>query len=76
MRSIKSECLERMLFFSEAALWRAIPAYADHHHHERHHQGIENTLPEPGPEVGRANGRVESRERLGGLLRYCYRKAG
>ena len=76
VRSIKSEYPERMVFFSEAAPWRAIQAYADHYHHERNHQGIENRLFEPGPEVGRANGRVESRERLGGLLRYYYREAG
>ncbi len=29
----------------------------------------------PGPEVGQATGRVECRERLGGLLRYYYRAA-
>jgi len=37
VRSIKSECLERMVFFSEVALWRAIQAYADHYHRERNH---------------------------------------
>jgi transposase InsO family protein len=76
VRSIKSECLERMVFFSEAALWRAMQAYAEHYHHERNHQGIGNRIPEAGREVGSAQGPVRSRERLGGLLRYYYREAG
>jgi len=76
VRSIKSECFGRMVFFGEAALWRAIQAHADHYHHERNHQGIGKRLLESGPEVGRADGRVEPRERLGGLLRYRYREAG
>ncbi|MCY3018877.1 MAG: hypothetical protein NTW87_07605 [Planctomycetota bacterium] len=39
-------------------------------------QGVGNRLIEPGPEAGRADGRVKCRERLEGLLRYCYREAG
>jgi len=58
MRSMKSECLERMVFFGE-----------------RNHQGLDNSLIEPGNEVGRVEGRVVCRNRLGGMLRYCYRQA-
>jgi transposase InsO family protein len=75
VRSIKSECLERVIFFSEAALARAIEAYAAHYHQERNHQGVGNRLLEPGPEVGRSSGPIECRQRLGGLLRYYYRGA-
>jgi hypothetical protein len=32
-------------------------------------------LIEPGEEVGAVAGKIESRERLGGLLRYYYRDA-
>lgn len=75
MRSIKSECLERMVFFSEAALVRAIEAYAAHYHHERNHQGVGNRLLEPGPEVDRQSGPIECRQRLGGLMKYYHRRA-
>ncbi len=49
--------------------------YLEHYHHERNHQGLENKLIEPGDEVGQSAGKVQSRERLGGLLNYYYRDA-
>jgi len=42
---------------------------------ERNHQGLDNRLIEPGEEVGSTDGEVACRERLGGMLRYYYRKA-
>ena len=44
------------------------------HHEERNHQGLGNRLIAPGDEVGRAVGEIDCRERLGGLLRYYYRR--
>ena len=38
-------------------------------------KGMGNRILAPGDEVGRTFGDVECRERLGGLLRYYYRKA-
>lgn len=73
--SIKSECLERMIFFGEKSLRRAVNAYLDHYHEERNHQGLDNMIIDPGDEVGRREGDVQCRERLGGLLRYYYRDA-
>ena len=73
--SIKSECLERMIFFGEKSLRRAVAAYLDHYHEERNHQGLGNLITRPGHEVGRSEGDVQCRERLGGLLRYYYRDA-
>ena len=75
MRSIKAECLERMIFFGEPSLRRAIDAFCAHYHRERNHQGMENRLIEPGEEVGRKEGEVICGERLGGMLRYYYRRA-
>jgi len=75
VRSIKSECVERMIFFSEAALLRALSTYTDHYHQERNHQGVESRILEPGEEVGQRHGRIECRQRLGGLLRYYHRRA-
>jgi transposase InsO family protein len=75
MRSIKEECLEQMIFFGESSLRHAIREYLVHYHGERNHQGLANRILVPDGEVGRASGEIQSRERLGGLLRYYYRKA-
>ncbi|HJT33410.1 MAG TPA: integrase core domain-containing protein [Pirellulales bacterium] len=75
MRSIKDECLSRIIFFGEASLRKAVNQYLEHYHLERNHQGLDNKLIEPREEVGRTSGEVECRERLGGILRYYHRKA-
>lgn len=74
-RSIKDECLERMIFFSEGMLRRAVALFLEHYHRERNHQGLGNRILVPGQEVGQKTGKVTCRERLGGLLRYYYRAA-
>jgi transposase InsO family protein len=75
MRSLKEECLDRMIFFGEASLRNATREYLAHYHAERNHQGLENCIPEPGGEIGQATGPIQCRERLGGLLRYYHRAA-
>jgi transposase InsO family protein len=75
LRSLKGECLSRMILFGETSLRRAVAQYLQHYHRERNHQGLGNHLIEAGAEVGLASGAVECRERLGGLLRYYYRLA-
>jgi putative transposase len=75
MRSIKEECLNRMIFFGEHSLRKAVCEYLAHYHAERNHQGLENRLIDPGEEVGALAGKIECRERLGGMLRYYYRNA-
>ncbi len=72
----KSETLDRMIFFGEKSLRRAVNEFVDHYHSERNHQGLDNEIIEPGDEVGAVAGKIECRERLGGLLRYYYRDAG
>jgi hypothetical protein len=71
VRSIKSECLERMLIFGEAHLKYCIEQYVQHYHQERPHQGLGNEIISP---QRQGTGRVECQERLGGLLKF-YRKA-
>lgn len=73
--SLRAECLDRLIFFGEEMLRRAVLAFVGHYHRERNHQGLENRLLEPGEEVGRTSGEVECREHLGGILRYYYRTA-
>jgi putative transposase len=75
MRSIKSECLDRMIFFGEDSLRRAVCEYVAHYHSERNHQGLDNAIIAPLPSPTRAFGRVRCRERLGGMLRYYHRDA-
>ncbi len=75
MRSIKSETLSRMIFCGEKSLRWAIAAFLDHYHAERDHQGLENKLIQLADEVGSDVGAIDCRERLGGLLKYYYRKA-
>ena len=50
-------------------------AYLEHFLAERNHQGMGNLLLIPGAEVGQRSGEIRCRKRLGGLLRYYYRKA-
>ncbi|QDU80128.1 hypothetical protein Pla110_18510 [Polystyrenella longa] len=75
MRSLKSECLEKMIFFGPHSLERALKEYVAHYHCERNHQGLNNQLIEPDDEVGCVAGKIECRERLGGLLKYYHRDA-
>jgi putative transposase len=74
-RSLKEECLDRMIFFGEQSLRKAISTFLEHFHAERNHQGIGNQLIEPGGEVGLRDGDILCRQRLGGMLRYYYREA-
>jgi transposase InsO family protein len=75
MRSLKEECLDRMIFLGEKSLQTATSNYVDHYLRERNHQGMDNRLLIPGREVGEKAGAVMCRERLGGLLRYYHRQA-
>ena len=75
VRTIKEGCLDRMIFFGEASLRRAIREFMEHYHHERNHQGLDNRLIDPLTRVGSVDGAVACRERLGGVLRYYYRNA-
>ena len=71
---INEECLDRMILIGESSLRRAVDQFCQHYHRERNHQGLENRIIEPefGSEV---EGKMNCRERLGGLLRYYHREA-
>ena len=71
--SLKSECLERMIFFGERSLRNSVGQYLAHFHRERNHQGLENRIIQPGESVGRDDGEITCRERLGGLLKHYHR---
>ena len=74
VRSIKKECLDRLIFFGEKSLRTAVSEYIKHHQHERNHQGLDNLIPFPyAPRKRDTNASVVKFERLGGLLNYYHR---
>ena len=75
VRSIKEECLTRMIFVGQASLRHAIAQYLTHYHGERNHQGLNNRLLKPLCMVGKPHASVKRRERLGGMLSYYHRAA-
>jgi putative transposase len=74
VRSIKDECLSRVIPFGEGHLRRTMAEYVEHYHRERNHQGIGNTLIDGAP-ASSIVGRIRRRRRLGGLLNYYERAA-
>ncbi len=71
VRSIKYECLNKILIFGESHLRYVISEYMTFYHHERPHQGIGNNIIDPQPQ---GKGKIVCHERLGGLLK-SYRRA-
>jgi transposase InsO family protein len=75
VRSIKEECLNRMIFVGRASLQHAVKHYLTHYHGERNHQGLENRLLKACRTVVGPHALVKRRERLGGMLSYYHREA-
>ena len=77
VKSIKDECLSKLIFFGEASLRHALRNYLMHYHGERNHQGKGNVLLFPTVKTRRNSGEspVRCRKRLGGLLKYYHRQA-
>jgi putative transposase len=75
VRSIKEECLSRMISFGTASLQHAVRQFIAHYHTERNHQGLENRLPQPGFITALPRHPVQRRQRLGGMLSYYHRTA-
>jgi len=75
VRSIKDECLNRMIFIGEASLRRAIADFMVNYHDERNHQGLGNRLIKEERSSPLAAGPVQRRVRLGGMLSFYQRAA-
>lgn len=73
VKTIKSECLNRIVPLSERHLRRVISEFALHYHLERNHQGLGNQLIVPLAQPANENARIECSERLGGLLKHYFR---
>src|SRR5262249_21166070 len=74
VRSIKEECLDRIVPLGECHFRHAVAEFVEHYHRERNHQGLRNTLIVGGTPSGTA-GRVRRRPRLGELLNFYARAA-
>ena len=61
--------------YGEASLRKALVQSEEHYHTERNHQGLENQIIQPMDEVAETIPIIDCSERLGGLLRYYYRRA-
>jgi transposase InsO family protein len=75
VRSVKEECLSKVILFGERSLRRALKEYIEHYHAERNHQGKGNVLLFPRDRNAHRRRPVQCHERLGGLLRYYHREA-
>ncbi len=74
VRSIKHECLRHIVPLGERHLRAIVHEFVEHYHVERNHQGLDNVIPFPSRGSYTAVGRIERRERLGGLLHFYGRK--
>ena len=77
VKSVKDDCLSKLILFGERSLRRALHDYQIHYHTERNHQGKGNVLlfPTTTQIKNRVGGSVHCKERLGGLLKYYHREA-
>jgi hypothetical protein len=74
VRSIKEECLDRLILFGERSLRHAVREYMAHYHSERNQQGVKNQLLTRLANVNTLDP-IQRDERLGGMLKYHYRAA-
>ena len=75
VRTIKESCLDRLIFFGERSLRNAIREFVAHYHLERNHQGLGNQLIALETNQTDCHGKVQRRQRLGGMLNYYHRAA-
>ncbi len=73
VRSVREECLDRLLIVNEAHLRRVLREYVAYYNEARPHQGIYQRCPIP-IEGGRRNGGVKCRDVLGGILHDYHRE--
>ena len=74
VRSIKEECLDRLIPIGERHFRRAVTEYVEHYYGERNHPALDNRLIS-GPLLVKMTSGVRRRPRLGGLLNFYERAA-
>ncbi len=75
VRSVKGECLSKLIPIGTPMLRRALHEYSEHYHRERNHQGLGNQLIVPLRIPPSKSERIDRRTRLGGMLSFYERAA-
>ncbi|MGI9295633.1 MAG: integrase core domain-containing protein [Pseudomonadales bacterium] len=77
VKSVKEECLSKLILFGESSLRHSLRQYLAHYHVERNHQGKDNLLlfPTTTKAENHVDRSVRCTERLGGLLKYYHLEA-
>ena len=65
--TIRRECLDHMIVFSEAGLSRHLRRFADYYHRSRTHLGLQKDTPESRPVQAPEAGRIVAIPEVGGL---------
>jgi hypothetical protein len=73
VRSVKQECLSKLVLVGEGPLRRSLTEFMAHYHLERNHKGKGNKLLTPLPE--KKGRKIRCQQRLGGLLKFYARAA-
>jgi transposase InsO family protein len=72
VRTVRSECLDRILIVGHRHLERVLRDYVKHHNEQRPHRGIDLAVPAGSAEPTVANLEVRRHEVLGGLIHEYY----
>jgi len=76
VRTVRSECTDRMLIFGERHLRAVLTEYAAHYNLRRPHRSLDLRAPAGGVDAVRLSvGRIQRRQVLGGLINE-YERAG
>jgi putative transposase len=73
--SIRRECLDHMIVFNEASLYRHVKAYVSYYHHTRTHLSLAKDTPETRAVHAAELGRVVAIAEVGGLHHRYERRA-
>jgi len=74
VRTIRQECLDKLLIINEGHLRRVIKEYVAHYNQHRPHQGIDQQSPIPFP-TPETQGEIHRRDVFGGIIHEYYREA-
>jgi putative transposase len=76
VRTVRAECLDWLPIIGRRHLETVLRIYTAHYNRERPHRGLALQPPEPAPATQQQNpGKIERRDRLGGLIHEYHRAA-
>jgi len=75
IRSVREECLDKILILGEGHLGRVLKTYITYYNHARPHQGLDQQCPVPLMRSAARDSPIERRDILGGVLHDYYRRA-